>query len=125
MFAPAYWLRGVLVAAALTWTTPAMSRDVKVAFIKPNGPPEFWQPVVATMKAAAADLGIDVENRGSDHSRYKAVRIAQDFLAERPRPDYLIATNDLGAGGEVIKLADAAHVKTIMLNNDLNEEEEP
>ena len=23
MFAPAYWLRGVLAAAALTWTTPA------------------------------------------------------------------------------------------------------
>ena len=125
MFAPAYWLRSVLAAAALTWTTPALSGDVKVAFINPNGPPEFWQPVVTTMRAAAAELGIDVEIRESEHSRNKAVSIAQDFLAERPRPDYLIATNDLEAGDEVIKLADAAHVKTILLNNDLNEKEEP
>jgi ABC-type sugar transport system substrate-binding protein len=125
MFAPAYRLRGILAAAALTWTTPALSGDVKVAFINPNGPPEFWQPVVATMRAAAAELGIDVEIRESEHSRDKAVGIAHDFLAERPRPDYLIATNDLEAGGEVLKLADAAHVKTILLNNDLNENEEP
>lgn len=114
MFAPAHRLRGILAAAALTWTTPALSDDVKVAFINPNGPPEFWQPVVTTMRAAAAELGIDVEIRESEHSRDKAVSIAQDFLAERPRPDYLIATNDLEAGGEVIKLADAAHVKTII-----------
>jgi ABC-type sugar transport system substrate-binding protein len=116
MFAPAHRLRSILAAAALTWTTPALSGDVKVAFINPNGPPEFWQPVATTMRAAAAELGIDVEIRESDHSRDNAVAIAQDFLAERPRPDYLIATNDLEAGGEVIKLADAAHVKTILLN---------
>ena len=77
------------------------------------------------MRAAAAELGIDVSIRESEHSRDKAVSIAQHFLAERPGPDYLIATNDLEAGGEVIKLADAAHVKTIVLNNDLNEKEEP
>ena len=87
MFAPAYWLRGVLAAAAFAWTTPALSGDVKVAFINPNGPPEFWKLVVTTMRAAAAELGIDVEIRESEHSRAKAVRIAQEFLAERPRPE--------------------------------------
>ena len=80
MSAPTYRLRGILVAAALAWTTPALSGDLKVAFINPNWPPEFWQPVVATMRAAAAELGIDVEIRESEHSRDKAVGIAQDFL---------------------------------------------
>ena len=123
MITPGYRLRGLLVAAALACTTPAAwSGDVKVAFINPNGPPEFWQPVSTTMKAAAAELGIDVEIRESDHSRDKAIAIAQDFLAERPPPDYLIATNDLDAGSEIVKLADAAHVKTILLNNDLDGE---
>ena len=122
MITPGYRLRGLLVAAALACTTPAAwSGDIKVAFINPNGPPEFWQPVSTTMKAAAAELGIDVEIRESDHSRDKAIAIAQDFLAERPPPDYLIATNDLDAGSEIVKLADAAHVKTILLNNDLDE----
>lgn len=121
MIAPGYRLRGLLVAAALACTTPAWSGDIKVAFINPNGPPEFWQLVCTTMKAAAAEFGIDLEIRDSDHNRDKAIAIAQDFLAERPPPDYVVGTNDLDAGGEVVKLADAAHVKTILLNNDLEE----
>jgi hypothetical protein len=85
MITPGHRLRGLLVAAVLACTTPAAwSGDVKVAFINPNGPPEFWQPVSTTMKAAAAELGIDVEIRESDHSRDKAIAIAQDFLAQRP-----------------------------------------
>jgi ABC-type sugar transport system substrate-binding protein len=121
MFAPAHWLRCFLVAAALAWTTsPAWSGDIRVGFINPTGPPEFWQLVSTTMKAAAAELGIDVEIRQTRRSRDKAIAIAQDFLAERPRPDYLIATNDVDAGGEIIKLTDAAHVRTILLNSDLD-----
>jgi ABC-type sugar transport system substrate-binding protein len=122
MIAPGYPLRGLLIAVVLACTTPAAwSGDVKVAFINPNGPPEFWQLVCTTMKAAAAELGIDVEIRDSDRSGAKAIAIARDFLAERPLPDFLIATNDVDAGGEVVKLADAAQVKTIFLNNDLDE----
>jgi ABC-type sugar transport system substrate-binding protein len=122
MIAPGYLLRGLLAAAFLACTVlAAWGGDIKVAFINPNGPPEFWQLVCATMKAAAAKLGIDVEIRDSDHSRDKAIAIAQDFIAERPPPDYLIASNDVDAGSEVVRLADAAHVKTILLNNDLGE----
>lgn len=122
MIAPGYWFRGLLVAAVLGCTAPAAySGDIKVAFINPNGPPEFWQLVCTTMRAAAAELGIDVDIRDSNHSRDKAIAIARDFLARRPPPDFLIATNDVEAGGEVVKLADAAHVKTILLNNDLDE----
>jgi ABC-type sugar transport system substrate-binding protein len=122
MIVPGYRLRGLLIAVVLVCTMrAAWGGDIKVAFINPNGPPEFWQLVCTTMKAAAAELGIDVEIRNSDHSRDKAIAIAQDFLAERPPPDFLIATNDLDAAGKVIKLADAAHVKTILLNNDLDE----
>jgi ABC-type sugar transport system substrate-binding protein len=112
-------LGGLLVATALACTTSvAWSGDIKVAFVNPNHPPEFWQLVCTTMKAAAAELGINVEIRDWNWSREKAIAITQDFLAERPPPDYLIATNDLGVGGEIVKRADAAHVKTILLNND-------
>jgi hypothetical protein len=71
----------------------AWSGDVKVAFINPIGPPEFWQLVCTTMKAAAAELRINVEIRDSHHHRDKAIAIGRDFLAERPPPDYLIATD--------------------------------
>ena len=113
---------GVLVVAAfLACSEPAAwSKDLKVAFINPNGPPEFWQAVCTTMRAAAGQLGIDLEIRDSNSSRDRAIAIARDFLAQRPPPDFLIATNDLNAGGKVVELANAAHVKTILLNNDLD-----
>jgi ABC-type sugar transport system substrate-binding protein len=118
------WLCGLLVAAALAGTTPAAwSGNVRVGFINPTGPPEFWLLVSATMRAAAAEFGIDVDMRYTERSFDKAIAIARDFLSERPPLDYLIATNDVGAGGEIIKLADAAGVPVILLNNDLDEKQ--
>jgi len=56
------WLRLLLGAAALAASiTTAWSRDLRVAFINPTGPPEFWGLVSATMHAAAAELGIKVD----------------------------------------------------------------
>lgn len=116
-----HWLRtmlGAIVIMALPCV--AWSGDIRVGFINPMGPPEFWSLVNATMNAAASELGVDLDIRESARSHDRAIAIAKDFLAEHPPPDYLIATNDGGVGGEIIKLADAAHVKLILLNNDLD-----
>jgi ABC-type sugar transport system substrate-binding protein len=119
-----HWLRSFLVAAALAGTAPAAwSGEIRVAFLNPTGPPEFWRLVSATMRAAGAELGIAIDERQSERSFDKAIAVARDFLNERPRPDYLIATNDVGVGGEIIKLADAAGVPLILLNNDLDEKQ--
>ena len=121
-----YWLRSFLVAAALAGTTPAAwGGDIRVGFINPTGPPEFWRLVSATMRAAAAQLRDYVHERQSERSFEKAIAIAREFLSGQPRPDYLIATNDVGVGGEIIKLADAAGVPLILLNNDLDEKQWP
>ena len=118
------WLRGLLVALTLAGTTPAAwSGDIRVGFINPTGPPEFWSLVDATMRAAAVQLGIEVDTRYSDRSFDKAIALARNFLSERPPPDYLIATNDVGVGAGIIKLADAAGVPVILLNNDLDEKQ--
>ncbi len=97
-----------------------MAGNLRVAFIDPNAPPQFWDLVCTTMQAAAAELGIDVDIRKTDHSYDKAIATAKELLAETPPLDYLVATNDLSVGGEIVKLADAAHVKVILLNNDLD-----
>lgn len=118
------WLCGLFVAAALAGiTTSALAGDIRVGFINPTGPPEFWRLVSATMQAAATELGIEVDERQTGRSSEKAIALARDFLSQRPRLDYLIATNDVAAGGEIIKLADAAGVPIILLNNDLDEKQ--
>jgi ABC-type sugar transport system substrate-binding protein len=101
------------------------AQNLRVGFVNPTGPPEFWNLVVTTMRAAAAELGIDLEVRETGRSRDKAIALAKEFLAMRPPLHYLIATNDVDAGGEIIKLADAAGVKLILLNNDLDRKDWP
>lgn len=120
------WLRSGLVIAAVTASLSAASmsaawaENLRVGFINPSGPPEFWLLVSATMQAAAAQLGIDVDIRYTGRSYDNAIKIAKDFVGEHPPPDFLVATNDVGAGGEVIKIADAAGVPIILLSNDLD-----
>jgi ABC-type sugar transport system substrate-binding protein len=121
----ANWIRGFAVAAILLAAAPAAwGGDIRVGFINPTAPPPFWGLVNTTMRAAAAELGIDVDiretGRSHDKAIAKAIALARDFLGESPSVNYLIATNDLNPGGEIIKLADAAHVKMIFLNNDLD-----
>jgi ABC-type sugar transport system substrate-binding protein len=115
------WLRNFLVALAVASVpTTTLGGDIRVAFIDATVPREYWKPLTTIMQVAAAQLGIDVEIRETGKSRDKALAIARDFLAQNPPPDYLIASNDVDAGGEIIKLADAAHVKLILINNDLD-----
>jgi ABC-type sugar transport system substrate-binding protein len=114
----------LIVAAVLAGTAPAAwSGDIRVGFINPTVPPEFWLLVSETMRAAAAELGIDVDIRYTERSYDKAIALARDFVSERPPPNYLIATNDLGAGGAIIKLADAANVPMILLSNELDQKQ--
>jgi len=57
------------------------------------------------MQAAAAELGIKVDERNTERSFDKAIATARDFLSKGPPPDYLIASNDVGAGAEIVKLS--------------------
>jgi ABC-type sugar transport system substrate-binding protein len=114
-------LRGFAVAAVVVGSAPAAwSGHIRVGFINPTRPPEFWLQVNATMRSAAVELGIDVDIRETGGSRDKAVAVAKELVSTRPPLDYLIAPNEVDEAGEIIKLADAAHVKVILLSNDLH-----
>jgi ABC-type sugar transport system substrate-binding protein len=118
-------LGAFLVAAVLVVTmSPAWSGNIRVAFINPGMTGEaFWLQVSATMLAAAEELGIDLDIRYTNREYDKAIAVADQILSQRPLPDYLIATNDIGAGGAIIKRADAAGVSMILLSNDLDQKE--
>jgi ABC-type sugar transport system substrate-binding protein len=117
-------LRGAAAAVFVLGTvTAAWCADIRVGFINPTGPPAFWYQVNATMLAAASQLGINVDIRETERSRDRAIAFAKEFASRRPALDYLIATNDVDAGGEIIKIADAAHLKLIFLNNELEKKD--
>jgi ABC-type sugar transport system substrate-binding protein len=112
------WLGGLVIAAALS-VHPAWGGDLRVGFINPASPDARLQ-VSETMQAAAAQLGIDLDIRYTNREHDKTLALADRILSERPLPDYLVATNDIGAGGAIIKRAEAAGVPMILLSNDLD-----
>jgi ABC-type sugar transport system substrate-binding protein len=110
-------LGGVLLATL----APAQAANIRVGFVNPGKDGElFWLLVSDTMQAAAHELGIDVDIRYTKRDFQSAMDITKAFLAEQPPLDYLVGTNDIGAGGPIIKLADQAGVPLILLSNDLD-----
>ena len=118
-------LSGVLAAVVLLVSVShALCGDIRVAFINPGMVGEaFWLQVSATMEAAASELGIDLDIHYTRRDYDKALAITDEVLSRRPPPDYLIATNDIGVGGPIVKRADAAGVPVILLSNDLDQKE--
>lgn len=102
----------------LTAISAAWGANLRVGFIDPQEPPAFWDQVDETMRAAA-ELGIDVDIRSAEHSHDKAIALARAFLREKPSVDFLIACNNFDVGGEIIRMADAAHVRMIFIDNPL------
>ena len=120
------WLRTMAAAGFFLLLAPAAwSGELRVGFVNPTGPPEFWNLVDATMQAAAAELDIKLEVRHTERSRERAVAAANELVSMKPPLDFLIGTNDVEAGGDIIKIAEAAHVKLILLSNDLDRKDWP
>lgn len=116
-------IRGLQAAvlALLMLSRAASAGDIRVGFVNPGRDGEFfWLMVSDTMQAAAHEFGIDVDIRYTKRDYPRAMAITRDFLAEQPPLDYLVATNDIGTGGEIVKLADRAGVPLILLSNDLD-----
>jgi ABC-type sugar transport system substrate-binding protein len=118
-------LTHIVAAMVLMLTAVPVARgaNLRVGFIDPQEPPAFWNQVDATMRAAAAELGIDVDIRSAERSHDKAIALARAFLSEKPPLDFLIACNNFDVGGEIIKMANAAHVKMIFVDNSLNQKD--
>jgi ABC-type sugar transport system substrate-binding protein len=120
------WLRTMAAAGLFLVLVPAAwSAELRVGFVNPTGPPEFWNLVDATMQAAAAELDIKLEVRHTERSKERALAAAQELVSLKPPLDFLIGTNDVEAGGDIIKIAEAAHVKLILLSNDLDRKDWP
>jgi ABC-type sugar transport system substrate-binding protein len=116
-------LRGLVLTAALLAGSPGWSAELRVGFINPTAPPSFWDLVITTMRAAAKELDIKLDVRNHDRSREKALSLAKEFAAMQPPLDYLIATNDLDLAVDIVTIADAAKLKVILLNNDIDPKE--
>ena len=95
----------------------AVARAQSVAFINPGKSDEaYWVTVTQGMQAAADSLGMTFEVQYAQREHLKTLDIAREMVA-RPagkRPEYIVITNDYAVAGELLKIINAAGVKTFL-----------
>ncbi|MFZ6758255.1 ABC transporter substrate-binding protein [Undibacterium sp. Ji50W] len=88
---------------------------MSVTFLNPGKSDEiYWVTATNSMAAAAGSLGIKLEVLYAERDHLKPLEFARQ-IAARPaakRPDYVVLTNDYGMGPEVVRILDAASIKT-------------
>ncbi len=96
------------------------AEGIRVSFINPDKPGNpFWDQVNAVMKAAASDLGMQLQIHYAEENRYHATRLTQSLLESSDRPDYLVFMFQHGAGLEMLRMAEHAKVPSLIINTDI------
>jgi ABC-type sugar transport system substrate-binding protein len=119
----ARWI-GVMVGVLLCCIVSASAEEpIKVTFINPgisdtNNPTGgFWLAVSAFMQAVAKALKMNVEILYAERNHVLMQQQAVEVANRTVRPDYLIVVNEKLAAGKMVEVANAAGIKTFMINN--------
>ena len=115
-------LIGLVVLIGNSSLAMAESKPFSVIFINPGSADHgFWGNVTKSMRAAAADLKIDLEVLSSDRNRVKMVRQAYSASTRVNKPDYMILVNEVKQAPAMLEATEAAGIRTLLLLNDLTE----
>jgi ABC-type sugar transport system substrate-binding protein len=95
----------------------SVARAQSVAFINPGKSSEvYWVTATQGMQAAAQSLGMTFEVQYAQREPLKTFEIAREMVA-RPlgkRPEYIVITDDYAVADQLLKIIDAAGVKTFL-----------
>ena len=95
----------------------AAARAQSVAFINPGKSDEiYWMTATQGMQAVARSLGMTFEVQYAQREPLKTFEIAREMVARAPgkRPDYIVVTDDYSVADQLLKIIDAAGVKTFL-----------
>ncbi len=95
----------------------SVARAQSVAFINPGKSDEvYWMTVTQGMQAAAHSLGMAFDVQYAQREPLKTFEIARELVA-RPagnRPGYVVITDDYSVADQLVKIIDAAGIKTFL-----------
>lgn len=106
-------------AVLLTAATAVYGQAISVTFINPGRSDEpFWVSATRAMQMAARSLDIELSVRYAERSPERMIDIAKE-IAKGRKPSYLICVNEYGRGGELLKIAEDAGIKTFFAYSSL------
>jgi len=106
-------MRALLLAAGLAACATAWPQSV--VFIDPGKSDEvYWVTAASAMQSAARDLGMKLEVLYAERDHTRPIEFAREVAARPPgrRPDFAIVSDDYATGAEMLKILDAAGIKT-------------
>lgn len=116
------WIAAGLGATLSLASQIVLAAGFNVVFINPGRSDEpFWRSATRFMQPAAHQLDIRLEVLYAERDHLKMIELVTQ-IAERPKkPDYLMIVNEKLAGGEMLKMADAAGIKTLVVFSKFDE----
>jgi ABC-type sugar transport system substrate-binding protein len=110
------WIAACL-GAALSLASPMLwAAGFSVVFINPGRSEEpFWRSATRFMQPAAQQLDIELEVLYAERDHLKMVELVRDVAGRAKKPDYLMIVNEKLAAGEMLKIADKAGIKTLLV----------
>lgn len=116
------WIAACM-GAALSMVSPMLlAASFSVVFINPGRSDEpFWRSVTRFMQPAAQQFDIRLEVLYAERDHLKMTELVRQVSARPIKPDYLLIVNEKLAAGEMLKLADQAHIKTLMVFSKFDE----
>lgn len=107
---------GMIIAPlAYAETVPSEHSPMSVVFISPGKAEEpYWRSVDRFIQPAAQQLGISFEVLHAERNHVRAVELLSEVIRRRKKPDYLIIVNEKAIGPIMLKMADHAHIPTLL-----------
>lgn len=110
------WLFIFCVAVLTLPSSIAWAAATSVVFINPGRADEpFWRSVTRFMQPAAQQLGMHLEVLYAERDHLKMIELAREVVQRDKKPDYLLLVNEKLAGGEMLKMAEQARIKSLMV----------
>lgn len=118
----------LLLVCSLVFCTSIAARDgqapATVVFLNPGFSQEpFWTGYSDFMQAAASDLGIELQIVYGERDPQRILKNAHAVLDRPQLPDYLIFTNEMYLGPELLRLFAHTPVKLFALHSTLTPEQ--
>ena len=96
-----------------------------MVFLNPGFSTErFWVDYVRYMNDAAGDLNMQLEVLYGERDAANILRLAREVLERQQRPDYLIFTNEMYTGPEILRLSEGSGVRLFSVHSTLTAEQQ-
>jgi len=126
------WAVALILSVYMTLCAPGASayaqssnqEPIRILFINPAPPEDLhWSIVTSMMRAAAADLGVELDVQHAFHSGQYTLKYAALAAKAARKPHYIIFRNVDRIAIEVFKLTQAAGIHTLTIDAPLEEAE--